>query len=56
MKLKDKKTEATVKEMKSFTRKMTSSADKAKGFLQKAGIITEKGNLRKPYKHSVRKH
>ncbi len=49
MKLKDRKTDQALVEMQKFTSKITESPEKARDFLYKAGIVTKKGNLKKPY-------
>lgn len=45
-----KETKRVIKEMKKFSREVTSSKEKSKQFLVKAGICTENGNLKKVYK------
>ncbi|GAA4451710.1 hypothetical protein GCM10023092_09550 [Rurimicrobium arvi] len=37
--------------MKRYTKKLAKDKRASKAFLVRTGIITEKGNLRKPYKH-----
>lgn len=39
-----------IKEMKAYTKKVTSSPEKAKEFLSKTGVYTKNGNLTKHYK------
>ena len=39
-----------VREMKKLARRLAESPEAAKKLLVKAGILTAKGNLRKPYK------
>jgi hypothetical protein len=45
-----KETQRVIEEMKKYSDKVTSSQQKSKRFLVKAGICTEKGNLRQVYK------
>jgi len=37
--------------IKKYTLKLSKSKKESKDFLVRTGIITEKGNFRKPYKH-----
>lgn len=37
--------------IKKYTEKLSKSKKASKDFLVRTGIITEKGNLREPYKH-----
>lgn len=37
-------------EMKKFQKRLEDSPEEAKAFLVKVGILTPKGNLRKPYR------
>ena len=37
--------------METYRKKVTRSKETSQKFLVELGIITEKGNLRKPYKH-----
>lgn len=46
----EKEVKKSLKDMKKFTREVTSSKRKAKAFLIKVGISTPKGNLTKTYK------
>lgn len=39
-----------LKKIKEYTKKVTSSPEEAKAFLQKTGIYTKSGNLKKEYK------
>ena len=39
-----------IAKMKKFTKKVASSPTQSRNLLVKAGIITDKGNLKKPYK------
>lgn len=43
-------TKKYVKKMEEYTKKISSSSEKSKKFLIKAGICTPKGNLKKNYK------
>ncbi len=43
-------TQKTIEEMKKFSREVTSSPQKSKAFLVKAGICTQKGNLKLVYR------
>ncbi len=45
-----KETKQVIKEMRKYTREVISSQEKSKQFLVKAGICTEKGNLKQAYK------
>ena len=45
-----KEVKKSLKDMKEFTKEVTSSKRKAKAFLIKVGIATPKGNLTKTYK------
>lgn len=45
-----KESEKIVKEMKEFTKKVTSSKEKAREFLVNAGICTPNGKLTKAYR------
>ena len=45
-----KEIDKSVKSMKEFTKKVTSSKAKSREFLTKAGICTRNGNLAKAYK------
>ena len=46
----EEETKAYIAEMKRFTKKVSSSPKESRRFLVKAGILTPKGNLKKPYK------
>jgi len=46
----DKEPKKIVRDMRKFEKKITSSSEKSKKLIIKAGICTPKGNLRKPYK------
>lgn len=46
----DKEPKNIVRDMKKYEKKITSSSEKSKKLIIKAGICTAKGNLRKPYK------
>jgi len=45
-----KETEIFIKELKKFGKELLKDPEKCKEFLQKTGIYTPKGRLRKPYK------
>jgi hypothetical protein len=45
-----KETDAYIKDMKKFTKKVSASKDKSKQFLEKTGVYSKKGNLNQPYK------
>ncbi len=45
-----KETKELLKNMEKYSREVASSPEKSKQFLVKAGICTEKGNLKKIYK------
>jgi hypothetical protein len=46
----EKQVKAYIAGMKKFTKKVASSSADSRNLLIKAGIITDKGNLKKPYK------
>lgn len=47
----DKERREFIEALKAETKKLSKDRKASKKFLVNAGIITEKGNLRKPYKH-----
>ena len=46
----EKEVKAYLAEMKKFADKVSSSPKASRDFLVKAGILTPKGNLKKPYR------
>lgn len=46
----EKEVRTYIAEMKKFAKKVSSSPKKSRDFMVKAGILTPKGNLKKPYK------
>jgi hypothetical protein len=47
----EKEIKKTIKDMRNFQKSLTDNSDgEAKDFLNKTGIYTKKGNLKKPYK------
>lgn len=49
--MKDSEVDRFVKEMEAFGRELAKSKEKSLDFLVRAGIVTKKGKLTKPYKH-----
>ncbi|HEX5154284.1 MAG TPA: hypothetical protein VFW07_22705 [Parafilimonas sp.] len=47
----DKEREEFIKALKTQTEKLSKNKKASRKFLVDVGIITKKGNLRKPYKH-----
>ena len=46
----DKQLKTYIADLKKFTKKVAASPADSRDLLIKAGIITDKGNLKKPYK------
>jgi hypothetical protein len=49
--MKDKEIKDLVKTLEKYRNELGKSEEKSRKFLVQTGIITEKGNLRKPYKN-----
>lgn len=49
--MKDSKVDAIISQLEKYVADISKSEAKSKKFLIDAGIITEKGNLKKNYKH-----
>ena len=49
--MKDKEIKDLVKTLEKYRNELGKSEEKSRKFLIQTGIITEKGNLRKPYKN-----
>lgn len=50
MKLKDKKSDERIAEMKKYAKKVASTKESSRRVLVKAGIITHTGRLKKQYR------
>ena len=50
MAMTSKETDAYIRDMKKFTKKVSASKDKSKQFLEKTGVYSKKGDLKQPYK------
>lgn len=49
--MKDKEIKDLVKKLEKYRKELSMSEEKSRKFLVQTGIITEKGNLRKPYRN-----
>lgn len=49
--MKEKERIELIKDMEKFCKEISKSKELSRDFLVQAGIITPRGNLRKPYRH-----